>query len=63
MDIAHVKCFSNVTFYKIQKRWLHPAIHKVYCTHKDIRFSAYAEGNLDINLIGANILSLVPTWR
>ena len=28
------------------------AIHKVYCTHKDIRFSAYTEGNLDINLIG-----------
>ena len=52
MDIANVKCFSNVTFYKIQKRWRHPAIHKVYCTHKDIRFSVYTEGNLDISLIG-----------
>ena len=52
MDIAKIKFFGKVTYYRIQKKYLFPAIHKVYCTHREIRYGMYLEDNENLDMVG-----------
>lgn len=38
MEISKIKFISKVAFYRIQKHFLFPAVHKVYTLHRELRF-------------------------
>ena len=52
MDIANVILFSKQTYYRLQKHFLFPAVHKIYTTHRMLRYQEYVESSNEIDLIG-----------
>ena len=51
MDIAKIPFFSRTTFYDIQKKFLFPAIHRVYTINRQLLFEEIKEYK-ELHLIG-----------
>ena len=52
MDIAKISFLSQDTFYRIQKAYLFSAIHKIFCTHREIRCGLYLDSGESLDLVG-----------
>ncbi|XP_057308719.1 uncharacterized protein LOC130647027 [Hydractinia symbiolongicarpus] len=52
MQIARIHFLCKTTFYEIQKKYIFQAIHKIYSTHRELRFQSYLEGNEALDLAG-----------
>lgn len=52
MEISKIKFISKVAFYRIQKHFLFPAVHKVYTLHRELRFQSCLDAEDKLDLIG-----------
>ena len=52
MEIGNIDFIGTTTFYDLQKRYIIPAINKVYLTYRELRFAESRDNSEKLNLLG-----------